>query len=89
MKSVALFVSCLAAVNAFAPNPAGRPATQINESLFDKVCYSVPGRQTKPFDTTAVSDWALGWWRPLECSLVVAILRFFVCHPSEVMFYLN
>mmetsp|Transcript_56497 Transcript_56497/g.158524 ORF Transcript_56497/g.158524 Transcript_56497/m.158524 type:complete len:153 (-) Transcript_56497:214-672(-) len=37
MKVLALFVSTLAAVSAFAPAPAGRSSTQINESLFDKI----------------------------------------------------
>jgi hypothetical protein len=37
MKSTAIFVTSLAAVSAFAPTPAGRTSTQINESLFDKV----------------------------------------------------
>jgi hypothetical protein len=37
MKSAALIVTSLAAVSAFAPAPAGRTSTQINESLFDKV----------------------------------------------------
>eukprot|EP00429_Kryptoperidinium_foliaceum_P013171 CAMPEP_0176031968 /NCGR_PEP_ID=MMETSP0120_2-20121206/15771_1 /TAXON_ID=160619 /ORGANISM="Kryptoperidinium foliaceum, Strain CCMP 1326" /LENGTH=153 /DNA_ID=CAMNT_0017365275 /DNA_START=92 /DNA_END=553 /DNA_ORIENTATION=- len=37
MKTAALFVTSLAAVSAFAPAPAGRTSTQINESLFDKI----------------------------------------------------
>lgn len=38
MKVLSLFVTSLAAVSAFAPAPTGRASTQVNESLFDKVC---------------------------------------------------
>jgi hypothetical protein len=38
MKCVALFISSLAVVGAFAPLQAGRSNTQLSESLFDKVC---------------------------------------------------
>ena len=37
MKFLAVFLSTLVAASAFAPVPAGRTSTQINESLFDKV----------------------------------------------------
>ena len=38
MKCVAVLISSLAVVGAFAPLQAGRSNTQLSESLFDKVC---------------------------------------------------
>jgi hypothetical protein len=54
MKVLALFVSSLAAVSAFAPTPAGRTSTQINESLFDKVCRNLRGESARDSGATAL-----------------------------------